>query len=581
MRLLLVHPDDSADRGPWAGQPWDQVLDLGVGGTQTYERWSRKLGCPAAPLDPIRFEEFGEIRRLLAAGIGPLRDREGLDWWELTAIRLHQQMEALIVLRRFVSDLGARDQVFVTRPGFHADALRLSLGERLHCFAGGAFRRKHGLLRYPQVLSKLSVSQILEILGDKYDACYAIRGPLARRREPSTQPVVLLPSAYVNVSRAGIAYARVLPETDFLLVTTRRGGWVSAPPANVTVARLASYASREPATEAECKELQDRWQALRRDLQQVHEISMLARLGCLDSFPRLLRQGLAIRNAWRAVFGREPVQAVLCGDDSNPYTHIPLLLGRNRGLPTLSCHHGAFDGRYLFKRNHADVILAKGRMEEDYLVRICGLPRTCVEVGAPAAPESADKGRVNGAKHRPFIVLFSEACEVSSGRAEEFYRDLLPPLADLARRTQRRLIVKLHPFESHRERQKLIKRVLTREQHAIATVVSGPLTDELLRKTWFGMTILSTVAMECAQRGIPCFLAEWLEYWPYGYIEQFRRFGVGYGLQSPAEISQIPNIMQSCEFEPELARALCQPISADRFQELISGSSKLEKAVAV
>ena len=89
------------------------------------------------------------------------------------------------------------------------------------------------------------------------------------------------------------------------------------------------------------------------------------------------------------MFDREPVQAVLCADDSNPYTHLPLLLAKARSLQTVACHHGALDGRYMLKQTHADMLLAKGAMEEDYLVRVCGVPREKVEVGAPPAVERA------------------------------------------------------------------------------------------------------------------------------------------------------------------------------------------------
>ncbi len=107
----------------------------------------------------------------------------------------------------------------------------------------------------------------------------------------------------------------------------------------------------------------------------------------LSRFADWFARGLEIRDAWRNVLNAEPVQAVLCADDSNPYTHIPLLLAKERGLRTISCHHGALDGRYMFKRCHADVILAKGRMEEDYLVRLCGVPGNRNEVGAPILVE--------------------------------------------------------------------------------------------------------------------------------------------------------------------------------------------------
>src|SRR5450631_3876662 len=100
MRILLVHPDDQPDRGPWAQQTWDRVIDLGRGGELTYERWSRHFACPVQPLDSWRLgaEEFRRVREMLAAGKGRLQDRENLDWWELTAIFFHHQLELLGIL---------------------------------------------------------------------------------------------------------------------------------------------------------------------------------------------------------------------------------------------------------------------------------------------------------------------------------------------------------------------------------------------------------------------------------------------------------------------------------------------------
>src|SRR5207302_5527195 len=220
------------------------------------------------------------------------------------------------------------------------------------------------------------------------------------------------------------------------------------------MAKLASYAKYSTDTSREYEELLQKWQIFRAELESVPEIFLLGRLGLLDSFPKLLRQGLAIREAWRQVFEIEPVKAVLCADDSNPYTRIPVLLARNRGIPAIACHHGALDGAHLFKRSHADVILAKGRMEEDYLVRVCGVPEEKVELGAPGRLPALNVQRDR--EQAPFITFFSEPYEVASARTAEFYRDLLPPLADMALKTGRKLVVKLHPFESQRERRGLI-----------------------------------------------------------------------------------------------------------------------------
>lgn len=581
MRILLIHPEDSAERGDWIGQNWDRVIDLGRAGPNTYRRWSQLFGCAAAPLETLKREDFQVIRARLEKGLGVVVDREGLDWWELNSMIFHQQMETVLALRKFAEGLGAEDRLFVTRPGFYADALRLLVGDRLNCFSGPAREGRRVLSHYLQIWSKFPLPQIVEILGDKYDPSYTVRRRFVPKKWPCRRPVVLLPSAYGNVSRTGIAYANTVPETDFLLVTTRRSGRVINAPANIMTAELASYASPRKLIQAEYKLLREKWRQLRLNLQTVLEFDLLDRLGFLDSFPQLLRQGLGIRDAWLGVLQQEPVNAVLCADDTNPYTHIPLLLARVRGIPAIVCHHGALDGRHLFKRNHADLILAKGRMEEDYLVRICGVARDSVEVGAPARKSPSLIVRDADASAASTIVFFSEPYEIFGGRAGEFYRDVLPPLADVAAKNSRSLLIKLHPAESRRDRERLVKKILPIPQQDSVRIVSGPLTDDLLGDAWFGVTILSTVAMECALAGIPCFLCEWLDYGPYGYVEQLSRFRAGQILRSAAEIREIPRVLGR-NARLEVGRDLWEPIEHERLQGLLSGERKTaEHAVAV
>src|SRR5438128_816616 len=577
MRILLLHPDDSLENGP-CQQKWDQVIDLGKGGCDFYRRSTLQLGCPVVPLDSLRVgvEDFQWVREISESGRNRLLDAEGLDWWELTAIFFHQQIELLGVLRRFAENLKSSDELYITRPGFYADALRFLLRDRLQVLSS-RIESNRSALRYVRSAARFPIAQLAEILWDKYDGCYSLRRHFSANRQPSHKPVVLLPSAYINVSRTAIAYARTVRELDFLLVATRRSGWLADASANVTVAKLASYTTDGLDTSREYEDLLRKWQILRAELDSIPEIAMLTRLGYLNSFPKLLWQGLAIRDAWRWVFETEPVKAVLCADDSNPYTHIPVLLARNREIPAITCHHGALDGRYLFKQSHADMILAKGKMEEDYLVRVCGVPEENVEIGAPAdcSPMCVQR---NG-DSAPFITFFSEPYEVASARVEEFYRDLLPPLADMALKTGRKLVVKLHPFESQRERRGLIEKILSREQQAITTLVSGALSEDLLQRTWAGITVLSTAASECAVRGIPCFLCGWLEYSQYGYIEQFEQFGVGKVLRWPVEIAEIPQLIRRYR-QPEVSSNLWQPVTSARLQELFSGARKYHQAFA-
>ena len=569
MKVLLIHSEDDPENGPWASLPWDRVVDLGLGGKNSYARWSRQFRCPVTNLNALRhgFDDFRRIRDLLGLGCGRLIDEYGVDWWEIMSLLLHGEIEALILLQRFAQTVSSGDEVYVTRPGLHANLLRGLLAGRLNIFPTGRGAQKGGLRHYIRRASRLSASQMTDVFWDKYDAGYQFRGRLGRKRRPSARPVVLLPTAYVNVSRTGIAYANSFPEENFLLVTTRKSGWVRNTPRNVTAAWLSSYACVRDRSD-ENAAMGDHWRSLLDELCRAEEFKILNRLGYLDSFPRWFRHGLEVRDAWRNVLDNEPVQGVLCADDSNPYTRIPLLLARERGLPNVACHHGALDCRYVFKRSYGDVIWAKGTMEEDYLVRVCGAPQEKVEIGAPALP--ANWKHSASQAFRPYLLFLSEACEVSGGRAEEFYRDVLPQLADLALATGRELIVKLHPAESKNERARLLARVLSIEQKRSARIVDGPLTEDLLEKAWFGITITSTVAMECAIRGIPCFLCKWLEFWPYGYIEQFNRFGVGRSLNDPSEIDKIPEYLQQHAVRADVSATCWQPAAAGRLRQLLT-----------
>ncbi len=581
MKILLIHPEDDPEKGPWSDWRWDRIVDLGLGGKGGYARWNRKFRCPLTTLNSLRhgFDDFRQVRDLLGLGCGRLVDEYGLDWWEIMSILLTEEVEALILLRRFAKTVGADDEVYVSRPGLHSNLLQCLPGTRTKVFPSRRQTEKSGLRHYWRVARRLSAAQMVDVVGDKYDAGYQFRGRLARKRTPSTQPIVLLPTAYVNVSRTGIAYAHTFPEENFLLVSTRQSGWIRDLPRNVAAAWLSSYASLRDRRD-ENNNIEKRWRSLLEEWRGVEEFDILNRLGYLDTFPRRFRHGLEVRDAWRNVLDTEPVEGVLCADDSNPNTRIPLLLAQARGLPNLACHHGALDGRYVFKRTYADIIWAKGKMEADYLIRKCGVPAERVEICAPGLPanwiarEQLNQQEMNHQTFRPDILFISEAFDLTSGRAEEFYRDILPPLADLALSTGRKLIVKLHPAESERERANLVDSILSPQQQKATRIVSGPLTEELLSTVWFGITILSTVAVECAVRGIPCFLCKWLESWPYGYVEQFIRFGVGIGMEDPSEIKNIPHYLQPHSVRAEVRENCWRPAAAGRLRELLSSSRK-------
>jgi hypothetical protein len=395
--------------------------------------------------------------------------------------------------------------------------------------------------RFAGLIRRFSAAQIKEIFLDKYDPGYKWRSRFADKKRSSDDPVVLLPSAYENVSRMAAAYARILPDQDFLMVATRQSARKFVTPANVEVRNLADYATADSPA-AEVTSLLDRWDRLRSELQSIPELRVMVQAGALSSFPAWIRDGLRVRNTWREVLEREVISGVLCGDDSNRYTRLPVLLAARKKIPTVDFHHGALDGRYVLKELPADLYLAKNEMERDYLVRVCGLPADRIVVGAPSPVISRslqDRADVQGTS----IVFFSEPYEVAGMRTQEVYRELLPPLCRVARESGHELIVKLHPFESLSQRRTMVQEILTHEENKLVNVVDGPLASELLAQAWCGITVESTTVIDCLQNGIRCFLCSWLAHSPFEYVQQYARFGIGEALRDAEQLSELPSRM--------------------------------------
>src|SRR6266851_2073296 len=574
MKILLLHPEDSPRHGKWSGCQWDLIVDLGKSAASTASAWQSELHCPVLRLESFRqgSKDLAAVREILQMGRARLLDREGLDWWELTAILMHAELETVFLLRRVVRELAGTNELWSSRNGWPISAMAVILGRKVRSFddtAGSRARRR--LNHYRGVLRNLSISQLNEIFLDKYDARYRWRNIFARRKVPVCAPLVLLPTAYTNVSRMAAAYASMLPEQQFLLVATRNSGLLFDAPANVHVAPLASYADGTESRE-ECADILENWQTLQRDMGRIPEIGLLHRVGRLNRFPHLFRQGLATRNAWRTVLESERVRAVLCGDDSNPFTRLPVLLAKKRGLPTLDFHHGALDGRFLIKDLPSDLYLAKSQMERDYLQRVCGLEPERVVLGAPT-PVVSVTPHPAPSQSRSQIVFFSEPYESAGGRGEEVYREVLPSLARLAAENGRKLIIKLHPFESVRERSRLIGRVLSIEDQQNLEICSGPLSRDLLLQTWFGITIESSTVLDCALQGIPCFLCEWLVLNAYEYVQQYGRFGVGYTLNAPAQISVIPCVLAMPGTTLQSRKSTWEPLEPETLRGYLEAKS--------
>src|SRR5205085_4764708 len=140
------------------------------------------------------------------------------------------------------------------------------LGSRLRIAASANGTSRKGVRHYASRLRELPNAQILQTLGDKFDAGYRVRRHWHRRSGVRQQPVVLLPTAYVNVSRMLIEYAQVVPGAKFLLLATRRSGRVRQVPDNVDQEWLAAYADNAGNGD-EHRDISARWAKLKCDLE--------------------------------------------------------------------------------------------------------------------------------------------------------------------------------------------------------------------------------------------------------------------------------------------------------------------------
>jgi hypothetical protein len=571
----MLHPDDVLPKGEWAGLHWDLVVDLGWAGSHCYAQWSQALGCQVRGL-----YEFGEWRRdiyrvmeALQFGQNWLVDGEGIDWWNLIAPTRCQQLFELMLVRKLSRELSGATHFHATRPHRLANALGRFLNTRVNSFLPAAGRVSGRLERYVEAFQSLTWSQMGEIALDKWDTDYGLRRFFARKeRKRSSAPLVLLPSAYKNVSRVLSAYASMLPDIQFLLVTTRQGCAIDDLAANVDCVSLASYAPvpRNEVTEREIASLTERWAELEGRIRRSEELAPVYPLDSFENFQAELRNGLRIRDAWRSVLEHQRISSVLCGDENNLYTRLPVLLAKKRGIRTVYCSHGALDANVLIRGICSDTYLAKGEMERDYLIRQCGVPEGRVFIGAPIGrPALVDKG---SAPDKSQIVFFSEPYELYSGRAESLYRELLPRLCSIARGHGRKIMVKLHPFESLSARRQLVERVLTGENRDLVVVTKEPVSDELFRRTWFSLTVESSVAVECALNGVPCFLCGWFDLGLYGYGQQYEKYGAARTLDGPEDIQRIPEFLHSSQLNARIRQGVYQPLAPKQLEAILLGA---------
>jgi hypothetical protein len=578
MKVLLLHPEDRLLPRHAPGK-WDLVVDFARAPASTYDDWSRQTGCRVISLYDfgLEVEDLYRTRNLLQLGMGQLIDRMGIDWWDILSLEIVPQLQQLMLVHRLARELPANCELYASRPFALATALQRLCGGRLNSLESASGSALRSVRHYSEAFSKLNAAQVVQVLQDKFDPRHTLRRRFASREPGSRNPVVLLPSAYLGVSRTAVSYASLLPDIRFLLACARSSGELKPLPRNVRMVSLDSYFAS--ADEAHTAELLAHWNGLReRLIREAAEFDSAYAVGVLGRIPPLLRWGMALRTAWGRVFESENIVGCLCADDSNPYSRIPLILAKKNRVPALACHHGALDAWMAVKTQHADFYLAKGEMERDYLVRTCRVAPQQIVVGAPAAATAAYIETRNSGPARSWLVFFTEAYHTAGWRADEVYRELLPRLSALARDEGLELVFKLHPFESIEAHRRLLRRLLPKSEAAKIQVIAGAPSAELWSKMRFALTGQSTVAVDCTNRGIPVFLCAWLRDTSTGYVQQYTRFGIGLVLQSVDQIAGIPRLLESPSAVRRAKNNLRQPMEPEVLRELLCGISILPVA---
>ena len=579
MRVLLLHPDDDF-HGSWTRQRWDSVIDLGRAPKSFYDERSAALGCPVFSVFDlaVEVEDLQVWRHLLEIGMGQVVDRFGIDWWDVISLDLQPELQDVQLALRLAERLSRCSTLAVSRPSVTAEALRLELGIPLQVLHRGLPKRLvRSVLRRSAAVADLGFKKSLQVVYDKYDPHYVWRRKLAGAPSQSSsqslksEPVVLLPTAYSNVTKTALSYAGILPEQKFLLVVARESGVVSPVPPNLQTARLAGFATKK-CDRNELQKLEVCWTQMEQSLQENSAFKSPVQIEILGKGPRWLRWGLAVRDAWMRVFETHPVAGCLSADDSNAYTRIPLLLAEQRGIPAVACHHGALDCYMAFKNLRFSNYLAKGEMERDYLERICGVDASRIRIGAASSPWGDNVS--SWSEHAPWITLFTEPYETDFWRVEAIYRELLPRLLATARLSGKRVVLKLHPFESLRQRRRLLKRVLSSADQDLVSLTDEAFSQKILQKTWCAVTVESTVAFQCASAGVPVFLCGWLRHAYAGYAPQYARFGVGQMLGAPDDLLKIPDALRIGIPAGNVAERLAHPITAKALSEILCGSQE-------
>ena len=179
----------------------------------------------------------------------------------MLSLLIEPDLRQLILIGRLARELKGGCELSASRPSAAATALQALTGAKYVRLEAGSHPIRRWAQHYRNVFAQLDPAQISQIVQDKFDREHRMRRRLARGRRTPGKPVVLLPSAYVNVSRTAVSYAALLPSESFLLVYARDSARLKSVPSNVATAGLDSYFV--PADRDEAAALTRAWELLK------------------------------------------------------------------------------------------------------------------------------------------------------------------------------------------------------------------------------------------------------------------------------------------------------------------------------
>ena len=105
-------------------------------------------------------------------------------------------------------------------------------------------------------------------------------------------------------------------------------------------------------------------------------------------------------------------------------------------------------------------------------------------------------------------------------------------------------------------------------------VVDGQDPGKVMSRAWCGLSVDSSVAVECVLNKIPFFVCGWLDFTGLGYLDQFARFDVARVLPAPGDIERIPEMIAEWRWDANKLERLWRRCDSQQLEQLLFGGQR-------